>query len=389
MKQLQMTPELSALIKSRVGDDVETDRLAVFEAIALNTMPLPGKDGTIFENAVVEPITLTQMVDYINSGNHLPLIADHELFGAPKGRFFHAGLNYDPDKGFDSLEMRALFYLDQTEEKLIAKLNAATLDEVSVAFLSSQFLCSECGWDYFEFGTTENIATRTCANGHTIGEDDVHARMIGLQKFIELSLVARGAADKPKIIGRSESKLAPESAYRLAAHGFEPHALVVMASLGEKKEVKMDPNALVSQLADLSGKHAVAAADVVRLTGELNTANTALTASQEKVTSLETELAAAKDAKPEDYEAAKAEASEAVAYFQEQLNHLRVAKGEPKLEGDKLPSKVADLKAQINELTGNLTSILPTGGVARSGTEAGDKGEAKLSINAESFAVRK
>jgi hypothetical protein len=91
MKQLTMTAELSALIKKAVGEDVDPTNFAVFETIALNTKPLPGKRGALFEGAVVQPITLKEMVDSINSGNHLPLIADHELMGAPKGRFFHAG----------------------------------------------------------------------------------------------------------------------------------------------------------------------------------------------------------------------------------------------------------------------------------------------------------
>src|SRR5690606_3498634 len=148
----------------------------------------------------------------------LPLMSDHELFGEPKGRMFHAGLNYGED---GEIELRALFYLDETEEKLIKKLDSASLDEVSVSFLASSMLCSECGWDYFQFGTSENFNTRTCENGHTIGEDGVHAELVGLNQFIELSLVARGAADKPKIVGKSQSKLAPQSTYRLAARGFD------------------------------------------------------------------------------------------------------------------------------------------------------------------------
>ncbi len=139
MKQLEMTSELSALIKSRVGEDVDTGTLAVFETIALNTLPLPGKDGTIFERATTMPLTLKEMVDSINGGKHIPLIADHELWGAPKGRAFHAGLDFEDN----ALSMRMLFYLDPSEDKLIAKLNAGSLDEVSVAFLSREFNCSE------------------------------------------------------------------------------------------------------------------------------------------------------------------------------------------------------------------------------------------------------
>jgi hypothetical protein len=370
MKQIPMTAELSKLIKDRVGDDVDTANLAVFETIALNTKPLPGKDGTIFEDAVVVPVTLAQMVDYIISGNHLPVVINHDLANLPTGRFFHAGL-YSDDNSLEELEMRALFYLDATEEKLIHKLNSASLDEVSVAFLASAFLCSECGWDYFSQGEPENIATRTCANGHTIGEDGVHAEMVGLSKFIELSLVARGAADKPKIVGKSQSKLAPESVYRLAAKGFEPDGLIVQASMS--KEEDMDTTKLVTDLTEAKSALALSAAEVTRLTASTEALTTKLTASETRVGELETELAAAKDAKPEDYETDKAALTEARSLLQSQLNSLRVASGEAKLEDDKLPSEIAELKTQIEDLTGKLTALLPTDGVALAAGKSQDE----------------
>src|ERR1044072_2378074 len=133
MKQLPMTPQLAALIKERVGDDVDPTNFAVFEAIALNTKPLPGKRGTIWERAVVPYVTLSQMVSHINAGNHQPLMAIHDLSGTPHGRLFHAGLELTDD----GPEMRALFYLDETEQTPITKLNAGSDDEVSVQFLPS------------------------------------------------------------------------------------------------------------------------------------------------------------------------------------------------------------------------------------------------------------
>lgn len=383
MKQLQMTPQLAELIKNRVGDDVDPSTLTVFEAIALNTKPLPGKRGTIFERAVTKPVTLAQMVDFINSGNHLPLVTNHDLDEAPKGRFFHAELHSD-DNSLEELEMRALFYLDSTEEKMITKLNEGSLDEVSVSFLSTAFLCSECGWDYFEQGEPENIATRTCANGHTIGDDGVHAEMVGLNQFIELSLVARGAADKPKIVGKSQSKLAPESAYRLAAKGFETDGLVVRASMST--EEVMDTTKLVTDLTEAKSALALSAADVTRLTVEKESVETKLTASETRVSELETQLEEAKDAKPEDYETNKTDLAEARSLLQSQLNSLRVASGEAKLEDDKLPTEIGELKTQIDDLTGKLTALLPTDGVSRA---AGKSGEDAPKPDYSSFKVAK
>lgn len=387
MKQLPMTPELSAMIKAAVGEDVDTEHLAVFETIALNTRPLPGKRGTLFENAVVQPITLKEMVDSINGGNHLPLIADHELLGAPKGRFFHAGLDYE-----DGLTMRALFYLDQTEETLIAKLNAGTLDEVSVAFLSREFNCSECGWNYFNPGASrENIWDRICANGHKIGENGVHGEMVGLNQFIELSLVARGAADKPKIVGKSQAKLAPQGVQMLAASGFETDDLVVQASLG-KKDDDMDLSAALSQITTLSSSNGEMKANLSLAEKARDDAQAEVTALKASVVEKDAAIAALtaeRDQLAQRPEAVVAdERNEAVTFLQEQVNHLLVASGKEKLEGDALPIKVADLKAKISELTGNLTSILPVGG--RSQGAGGAEQEAKFAYNpADAFGVRK
>lgn len=379
MKQLPMTPELIALIKERVGEDIDPTNFAVFEAIALNTKPLPGKRGSIFERAVVKPVTLAQMVDYINGGNHLPIIVDHELEGSPKGRFFHAAL-FSDDNSLEELEMRALFYLDETETELTAKLNSASLDEVSVSFLSSALLCSECGFDYFSQGDMNNVLDRTCENGHEIGKDGVHVEMVGLNQFIELSLVARGAADKPKILGKSQSKLAPEATYRLAAKGFQTDALVCSASLG--KEDTMDTTELVTKLSDMTAKEAVARADLSRVSTERDDLQTKLTAAETRANELETQLseATAKNGVPEDYEPIKAELGEARDVLVAQFNALRVANGEDALEGDAIPSKVAELKAGIDDMTGKLTALIPVDG-ASVGAGSGKDGEAKADLS--------
>jgi hypothetical protein len=380
VKQLTMTPALAALIKDRVGEDVDPANFAVFETIALNTKPLPGKKGSLFENAVVMPLTLKEMVTTIDAGNHIPLIADHEMMGAPKGRMFAAGLDYS-----DGLEMRALFYLDPTEEVLIQKLNAGSLDEVSVAFLSKQFLCSDCGWDYFQFGTSENIWERTCANGHKIGQNDVHGEMVGLNQFIELSLVARGAADKPKIVGKSQARLAPTGLQLLAASGFETDDLVVQASLGTKEET-MDFAPLTAQLTALSTEKG-------ELTVKLSAAEAGKTAAETQVTNL-TATIATKDAEIATLSAqvgdttVATERDAAIAVLQSQVNALLTATGKPVLEGDALPKTTAELKVKIDELTAGLTAIIPTGGVSE-GAGATDDKTAALAFNANAYTVRK
>lgn len=380
MKQLNMTPALAALIKERVGEDVDPTNFAVFEAISLNTSPLPGKRGTLFENATVSPITLKAMVEHINAGNHLPLIADHELFGAPKGRVFHAGLDF----GEKGVELRTLFYLDPTETEMITKLNAGSMDEVSVAFVSEKFLCSECGWDYFTAGSMEPIYNRTCGNGHKIGEDGAHGEMIGLRQFVELSLVARGAADNPKIVGKSQAKLAPETAQLLAAAGYEPDELVIKASINAKEDDMADA-AVIAQLTSLSTSNgeltarlSVADAAVVNLTAERDSARTELASVQAELATARTELTGLQNGDV-------AQLAEARTVLQTQLNALRVASGEAVLEGDALPTDIAALKVAIDDKTAGLTALIPTGGRSRG---AGDESNPTPTVKLDGFKVR-
>lgn len=383
MKQLEMTPQLAEMIKAAVGPDVDPTAFAVFETIALNTQPLPGKDGVLFEKAQVMPLTLAEMVKSINDGNHLPIILNHDMEAIPNGRFFHAGLDY----GDDGLELRALFYLDPTETNLITKINAGSLDEVSVSFLSRQFLCSECGWDYFQFGTDQNIWERTCANGHKIGQNGVHGEMVGLNQFIEMSLVVRGAAKKPKIVGRSQAKLAPEALQRLAASGFELDDLVVQASLGTKDNT-MDLTAALTQIATLSTDKGQLVAEKAQLSVDLGKANDRVTALTADVTRLTEELNVAKAAKPEGYDDTVAENAAALSFLGEQFDRLTAASGKAKVEGDARPKTVAEFKAKITELTDGLTAILPTGGVSEGLGGVDKKDENTVSLKRAAFSLR-
>lgn len=383
MKRLELTPELLQLIKDRVGPDVDLEGIAVFESISLNNKPLPGKKGSFWEDAVATPLTLRQISDYIQAGNHIPLMMDHSMAGVPKGRVFEAGVDYSGDGQF---EVRTLFYLDKTQTELATSIDSGVYDEVSVTFLPTSYLCSECGWDYLgEDATFENFFSRTCANEHTIGTDGVHVNMVGLASLVELSLVARGAADKPKIVGRSASKLAPTSgpALRLAARGFEIEGLVCQASRGE---YQVDTSKLVADFAALTGENAVlkAAADTHAAT--LTAANTARDAALEQVTALTTErdelqtqLTAAKDtAGVSEGETA------AVTWLTASLTKLLTAAGKAV---ENLPTDVAALTAAIDAETKGLTSLIPPGGASEAGTDDHNREAPKANLSA--FKTRK
>lgn len=352
MKRLLMTPELIAEIKAAVGPDVDPSGFAVFEVIALNSHPLPGKDGTIFEKATISMLTLQQMADSINSGNHLPLIANHDMDTVPFGRVFKAKTMLAQD---GSVELRTLFYVDNTEQELAAKIDAGSLDEVSVRFLASQILCSECEFNYRgEESSWQNFYERTCANGHTIGENGVHARLVGLQTFTELSLVTRGAAKKPKIVGKSDAKLAaPLQA--LAARGFEIDQLFLTASKGE---YEVDLTAILSQLEAKTTAAATAEVKLAAVTADLDAANAALAERDTRIAELE--AAAQTNEGTVDVPALQADLDEAKAVLAEIHQKLAVAAG----SDAPAPETIADLKAGIEAHQSKLTAMIPVGGAS-------------------------
>lgn len=357
MKQLELTDELVAKIKAVLGEDVDPAGFAVFEAISLNTKPLPGKRGTIFEKARVSFGTMQLIAKAINEGG-APLVSDHVLMGAPKGRVFLAqtGVSADGDG-----ELRTLFFLDPTEKTTTAKLNSGVLDEVSVNFLAGQILCSECDFDYRgEDATWRNFETRTCANGHTIGVDGVHARLTGLEVFTELSLVTRGAASNPKIVGRSQSKLSP-SLERLAASGFEVDQLYLTASIKGVNRVEFDVTQLVDKLSDAKASVATLTAAKEAVDAQVTQLTADLQSSQERITALETELAAAREANPEDHAEELAALAEAREYLGTIYTATLTATGATEIT---VPETIADLKAGIETHREKLTAILPIGGAA-------------------------
>jgi len=354
MKRLPLTPQLIADIQAAVGADVEVnDTFAVFESISLNTLPLPGKRGSIFERATVSLLTLKQMVDSINNGNHLPLIHGHMMDTVPVGRVFKAGLQLD---AAGNAELRTLWYIDPTEQELAAKIDAGSLDEVSVQFLASQILCSECGFDYRgEDATWANFESRTCSNGHEIGSDGVHVMLNGLDQFTELSLVTRGAASNPKILGKSQSKLT-SSLQALAAKGFEVDELFLAASKGD---IEVDLTAILSQLTEQTSLAATAKAELSVISAERDSARVELEAARTRIAELE--AAAPAEDNSADLEAATAELSAARTFLADVYVKLATASGKTEVEA---PESIAELTAGIEEHQSNLTAILPVGGAA-------------------------
>jgi hypothetical protein len=329
-KQLVVTDAMLEQIKRVADVDLSADDIVVFEAVALNTAPL-NKRGSIFDQARASRALLEEMADALNTGKQsVPLHTLH-MQGSelPVGKLFQAYL-YDTPEG--ETELRAQFYIPKSESALIEKLNLAVLDEVSVGLKSRQLLCSKCGFDYF--GPESDfmyLLMQTCENDHTIGVDGTHTKLVGLDAWMELSLVSRGAAEKPKILSRAKSLLPQGTQDKIAASGFIPEATVLFASPSKLKEE--------APMADEKDKAVLAAApasvDLSPLEAKLDTLIELLTAKQE--------------------EPAPVTASE----DEEEDSELEALKAE-----------IADLKSQVAELSRpkaeDLKPDLPVGGVAAS-----------------------
>ena len=252
-KQVEITDELLAQIESVTGTTVDGDNIVVFEAAAASTRPV-SKPGSFYDGSRMTRNMLETMAQALNSGEEsVPLHTLH-LQGAeiPKGRVFQASV-FDEIDGSSTL--RAMFYLPLAEKELIQKINLSILDEVSVGVKSKQALCSKCGFDYFgEDASFEHLWDHTCENGHVLGENGTHLKLDGLDKWMELSLVSRGASDKPKILSRTKQLLSKEEHDRIAADGKPIEALFLFTSASTEIQEMPKENLQATEAEEITGE---------------------------------------------------------------------------------------------------------------------------------------
>lgn len=228
-KSVDATDEILSQIERVTGTAVAASDIVVFEASVANTRPL-NKMGSIFNQGRITEDTLRQMAAALNSGEEsVPLHTLHMQGGQlPIGKVFQAEVTSTAEGDAD---LRAMFYIPASETSLVEKINLGIIDEVSVGLKSKQLLCSKCGFDYFSADAGfENLYSMTCEAGHTIGDDGTHVKLAGLDKWMELSLVSRGASSKPKILGRTKQIMSKETYDRIAADGLPPEAVVLFTA---------------------------------------------------------------------------------------------------------------------------------------------------------------
>lgn len=365
MKELVKTTFIETLLRGAVGPDVDLTALHVFEVTATSTVALRGKTNTIFEDGRITPNTISQLAASVNN-DPIPLMMDHVMEGTPFGKFFYAE-SIPTDEG--EIELRGFIYVDDSDQDILTKIESASIDEVSICFLPERLLCSECGFDFIEAKENSDfmpLLTRTCPDGHIIGQDGVHGRLVGVAETLELSLVSRGAAKKSKIIGPSDAMLG-QTAQRLAANGVNVlENYYCMTSMKDVEgENKVDTTKLLETVTKLTSDKAkvdvelnTVKTEIAALTASVETEKARADAAEAKVAELtaekETLSASLADIKPEAVESYKTHAGKTYVA-------LKTLSGE---ENASVPEDFNEVMAFIDENHAKLSALIPTDGVS-------------------------
>ena len=362
-KRLDVTQAMLEQIQRVTQITVDPSNIAVFEAAALSTNAL-NKPGSIYHEARPSRALLAEMVQGIVSGAHsVPMHTLHNQGGElPVGRAFDARLVDQPD---GSTTMVTTFYLPTTAEDLISSIELGILDEVSVGMMSKTAKCSACDFDFFG-GDMDALWDRTCPSGHTLNVNGVHLKLDGLDRWTELSLVSRGAADKPKILSRVSTEM-PQATYdRLAASGVSTKALMLYAAT-PMMESDMNQKTGVTAPANPPADQAPAQAFDAQAAFEALTAQIANLMAATAPAAAPVEAAATPDADPAPAAVANPEMADLLARLaaaEAKLNELAAppaADPAPVAEVASTPAaEVAPSAAAAIKLS------LPTGGIAAS-----------------------
>lgn len=400
-KRISVDAELEGVIRHATGDaTLDASKLALFEARAVSTEAIT--QSGFYGGARIARGVLAEMEQYLKKGGTaVPMLIMHQGRMLPVGRVVQAKM-FDLPNG--ETELRSLFYLPENKAEFISDIENAVIDEVSVGLATKHAFCSECQFDYFsESATWENFVTMTCNDGHEIGKDGVHVRLVGMQDWAELSLVGRGAAKDAKILSKEKQKLGQGGAQnKLAANGLPQHALMLNASFSMDNENKIQPQtktkqeekqmtdnnivALSNSLASETAKSALLTKENEELKAGKTKAETDLAAANKKIEDLEAAnkgnaaLVAAKD---------KAE-GDLKTLSEKLLPHAKAALTASGVAEDKLPATAIEMFAMIEEKGLKLHQIVGAGEGGKSRDDKDTKVEASTeAVKRNSFKLNK
>ncbi|HQT78090.1 MAG TPA: hypothetical protein PLD10_13630 [Rhodopila sp.] len=370
VKQVPKSDRINALIAKAYGDPaVDTSEMAVFEAIVANTKPLRRTTG-LHAKAVLGTDVLAELTQIVNSGEHVPLQAMHQG-GLPKGKVFYAEMRQGED---GTPQTHMLFYLPKTNSDITAKIDAGVIGEVSVGFMPKKLLCSSCGFDYMsDEATFENLWDCTCANGHAIGKDGVHARVHGVEKLSELSLVDRGAVNGAVILPRPKQTPDSPLTARFSERGMDVRAFYIAASA---ENPPTNPETNTMELAEVK-------ADLIVATRDLTAAKETISSKDAEIAELKAKLATSEGIvatlKELDGTKAKADLDVALSLLDEIGRATYAAMGKP---DTKLPETISERVASIKLARAELALAIPEGGRAHAAAQTNTKSAQAPSFSA-------
>lgn len=363
-KRLTLTDTIKGYIRAAVGDDIDTNKVAVYESVAASTRPV-NQSSTAYHGAKMTFGFLGEMAEHLKAES-VPILTMHNGGMLPIGKVIHA----DVLATGDDHDLNAMFYVEANSD-YAEKIDLGIIDEVSVGALPEHAFCSECGFDYMAPGNEMSFWFRECDKGHQIGQNGVHLRLTKLRSWKELSLVNKGASSKPKILGEAQQRLAKQLPQKLAASGVDLTHTVLFCSSSQptQEDPTMDLTALMAQVQTL-------ASDKTRLELQHGQVSEQLTAAQAQVASLTAELTAANTKLNElnagDAEAklatAEAQLSKLTEFVKEQSTHAAVAAGLELAEDATVEARLDLLKTAQVKL-----AAIPRGGVAKGAEDDSDE----------------
>lgn len=321
MKQVPLTDSLRQKLTSLGAD---ASKVAVFEATALNTLPVR-KNHPLYKGGVHTRGFLQSMMSALNEES-LPLQTQHDSEPLPIGRVF---LGEVLDNAQGGSELRVLFWVDQTHQATIDLINNGTVDQVSVSTLPKAAVCSKCGFNFLgEDASFDNIWTGTCPDDHTMGKDGAHVIMDQLDRWFELSLVGQGGIQGARISTSADA--------RLVADGSAASFLTLSVSSADLvrplEKPKMDIDKLVNDLSDTRAQVIVLNNEKTSLVAERDAVRTDLSAKDAEVSRLTARVA--------ELEATNTASVTATAALADIAKHVLTISGRV---SDAVPEKVEDI----------------------------------------------
>jgi len=368
MKRIELTERIKSFITASVGDTIDYEKIAAFEATAVTSLPL-NKRGSVFDRGQITAETFIEAANLINTGTFVPLHTLHEQgYEIPVGRLFY-GEHVKSNQGTD--ELRVLFFVDGTSPDLISRLDTGVIEEVSVGMQFKRLLCSTCNIDLME--DNESIWSQTCKNGHVMGMGSNHVKPDGVANFREMSLVSKGASNGAKVLGAQKRLLA--SAYykdgsALAASLKDPEFMLFGSPTKLAEEDPMLIAELQAKLAKAEGDLTLTATAKTEAEGKVATLEAAKTEAEGKVAVLEAKLAAEAEnnsglaASITTWEAACTASEAAKTEAEGKVATLEAAKTEAEAKLLAAETELAPLKAAQTATLTQRPFKLPIGGVA-------------------------